>query len=516
MLDQGRIADFGRNGDRLRPRAAAGGGLDVLRQIPVVVLEHLRRHRFQGHAVRHRDYADGAVVLVGVVAGDAIVGLERIARADALVVRNDQHVVGLVQHHRTRRIGHRNHAHDRVLRTAAEVDDRDRVGVVQRDIRNAAVGVDGDRIRRSAVGRPALPGHRDRQAQVDGPYHFVGSRVDDRNAIAVSIGHQQELSEQRHSGRVQAGRDGRRDLHRLQIDHGDRTGDCGAHHRIGDDRGAGGVNLEIRRRSGAAAFVADIGGRTRAADHHAVRRVPNADLQTLRRRRDAEVDLREGIVLVQQGVGTLAVVGECDAAGVRSPGRIERAAGRRIGAGRTVREARDEGIIRRHADLRVVGQQSLRRDVGEGDVAAVLAEHQVLAVRRISDAAVAAAGIESLRQVGLQDLSAAGIEYLDGLRRAQGEDGGGVTSSVGVQCDGLGADLIPEPDLRAGRRDDRAIAHHPGAVRLRSGDVSGVKLGRAGKRRNGHTRRQQAGERAQTVEPRFASTLVAKFVSGHV
>ena len=42
VLDQRRIADLRRDCDRLGVRAATGGRLDVLRQIPVVVLENLR------------------------------------------------------------------------------------------------------------------------------------------------------------------------------------------------------------------------------------------------------------------------------------------------------------------------------------------------------------------------------------------------------------------------------------------------------------------------------------------
>ena len=63
----------------------------------------------------------------------------------------------------------------------------------------------------------------------------------------------------------------------------------------------------------------------------------------------------------------------------------------------------------------VVFQQALFGDLGNGDVAAVLTEHQVLAVRRIGDAAVAAARILSEREIALQDVSGDGVEHLDSL-----------------------------------------------------------------------------------------------------
>ena len=114
-------------------------------------------------------------------------------------------------------------------------------------------------------------------------------------------------------------------------------------------------------------------------------------------------------------------------------------------------------------------------------MAAVLAEHQVLAVRRIGDAAIAAARILSERDVVLQDNAGLGVEHLDGSvaigrRRAHGEDGGGVTAGIGVQCDGLRADPDAEVNLGAGWGDDLARADDPRAVRLRAGDVGRVRL----------------------------------------
>ena len=79
---------------------------------------------------------------------------------------------------------------------------------------------------------------------------------------------------------------------------------------------------------------------------------------------------------------------------------------------------------------------------------------------------------------------------------------------IGVQRDGLRADPDAEVDLGAGWRDDLAIADDPRAVRLRAGDVGRVLLGlSSGERRKAQPRRQQAGERTQTVDPRFISRL---------
>jgi hypothetical protein len=56
-------------------------------------------------------------------------------------------------------------------------------------------------------------------------------------------------------------------------------------------------------------------------------------------RRVRQVDLGERIVLVQQGVGALAILGERDAARIRSARSIERAAGVAIRGRRAVRKA---------------------------------------------------------------------------------------------------------------------------------------------------------------------------------
>ena len=123
----------------------------------------------------------------------------------------------------------------------------------------------------------------------------------------------------------------------------------------------------------------------------------------------------------------------------------------------------------------VVFQQALFSDLGDSDIAAVLAEYQVLAVRRIGYTAVAATRIVSERDVVLQDYAGVGVEHLDRLRRAQGEDSGGVTAEIGVQRDGLRADPDAKVDLGAGWVDDLAAADHPRAVRLRAGDVGRVR-----------------------------------------
>src|SRR5208282_3608397 len=98
MLDRRRIADLGREGNWFGLRVATRGRLDILDQIPVVVLGNLLRHPLQGRVTGDGDDADGAIVLVRVVVADAIVALERIPRADAFVVGNDERVIGLVQH----------------------------------------------------------------------------------------------------------------------------------------------------------------------------------------------------------------------------------------------------------------------------------------------------------------------------------------------------------------------------------------------------------------------------------
>ena len=70
-----------------------------------------------------------------------------------------------------------------------------------------------------------------------------------------------------------------------------------------------------------------LGGR--AIDHDAVRRVADPDLHALRWRRLGQVDLGEGVILVEQGVCALAVLGERDVARIGCGRNIERGAARR-------------------------------------------------------------------------------------------------------------------------------------------------------------------------------------------
>jgi putative ABC transport system permease protein len=53
-------------------------------------------------------------------------------------------LVARVQHDRAWRVGHRDHAQDGIPCAIAEVDHRDRVGIVKRDVGNAFPGIDGD------------------------------------------------------------------------------------------------------------------------------------------------------------------------------------------------------------------------------------------------------------------------------------------------------------------------------------------------------------------------------------
>ena len=91
VLNQRRIADLGRDGNWLSILGATGCRLDILRQIPVVILENLFAViNSNGPGTRQGNDADGAIVLVGIVASDTVVGLEGITRADAFVVGYDE------------------------------------------------------------------------------------------------------------------------------------------------------------------------------------------------------------------------------------------------------------------------------------------------------------------------------------------------------------------------------------------------------------------------------------------
>ncbi len=139
MLDQRWIADLFRQGDRRFGRAATGGRLDILCQIPVVVVVHLLRRRCQGTGLRQGEQgndADRAVVLVRVVVGDFVVSLKRVEGAYALVVGNDELLVDLVEHDRGGRVGYRDGTQDGICRGWVQVDDRNRVCVVACDESN--------------------------------------------------------------------------------------------------------------------------------------------------------------------------------------------------------------------------------------------------------------------------------------------------------------------------------------------------------------------------------------------
>src|SRR3974390_3345943 len=131
----------------------------------------------------------------------------------------------------------------------------------------------------------------------------------------------------------------------------------------------------------------------------------------------------------------------------------------------------------------------------------------MLAVRRIRDAVIATARVMPERHVILQDNAGLGVENLDGLRRAQGKNGGGVSLEIGVQSDGLRADPDAQVDLRATRGDDSGITDDPRSVRLRAGFVGWKRLGlSSGQPRKGQPRRRyQAGKGTQVFNPIFFS-----------
>ena len=242
---------------------------------------------------------------------------------------------------------------------------------------------------------------------------------------------------------------------------------------IGDDRRAGGVDLEVRLRGFPPAFIADVGGLS-SSDHDAVRRVADANLRALRQRRRGQVDLGERVVLVQQRVGALAVTRRTRHRRDTKCSSNRTCRRNAVVADRAIREARDETVVRRHRDLGVVGQQA--RWATTLAMAMLLLSWlniRYLPSARIGDAAIAAAGIPE-RQIVLQDYPGLGVEYLDGLARTQGQDRGGVGGGIGIQRNRLGADPDAEVDLLAGRVDDLAVAHHVGTVRPRARRRSGT------------------------------------------
>src|SRR5262249_46640431 len=138
-----------------------------------------------------------------------------------------------------------------------------------------------------------------------------------------------------------------------------------------------------------ATLVTDVGGGAIVGDDNAMRRVAYASLLNFLLR--GQVNLGERVVLIKQGVSALAIIGERDAAGIRGPRAVEGSAGSGVGTYGAVRKAGNERAVRRHADLGIVFEQAGIVDVRDGNIAAVLAEHKMLAVGRIRDAAVAAA-----------------------------------------------------------------------------------------------------------------------------
>ena len=156
---------------------------------------------------------------------------------------------------------------------------RDSVGIVERNIGNIILFIDGDRIRAGAVSRIFFAGNRDRETKIDGISYRVAGRVDDREAVAISIGDQQVLSVERQSGGVVTGRDAAGNCKRSQIDHGNGAGGRGASRVFGDHRGAVGVELEVVRGSNPAGFVGDVGGSAVGGDQDTVRDVTDANLR---------------------------------------------------------------------------------------------------------------------------------------------------------------------------------------------------------------------------------------------
>ena len=113
-----------------------------------------------------------------------------------------------------------------------KVDDRDRVGIVKRDVGGVLRGIDSDRVRPCAVRRCPVSGHADRQPKVDPPYLPVDGRIDHRNAVVIGIGDQQVLAPEGHAGRMVADRDAACDCKRGQIDDGNGAGSHGARQDI--------------------------------------------------------------------------------------------------------------------------------------------------------------------------------------------------------------------------------------------------------------------------------------------
>ena len=177
----------------------------------------------------------------------------------------------------------------------------------------------------------------------------------------------------------------------------------------------------------------------------------------------------------------------------------------------------DEGKVHRKLDLRLVGQQAVRPDIGDGNEAIVLAEQQVVAVLRIGNAGGAAVGM-AVRNKLLQNSAGTYVEDLDGPGHrfgAQGKDGGGAMAIgewVRVQCDGFSANpgaaafIGNEVDLGSRRGNDLTISHNPSAASQRAGGVGWEVLGLS-ERRNAQPHPQQASDQAPQ-DPRTVSKRI--------
>src|ERR1019366_8290538 len=164
-------------------------------------------------------------------------------------------------------------------------------------------------------------------------------------------------------------------------------------------------------------------------NHNAVRHVANANLLTLYRRLCGQVNLGQRVVRVQHDISSLVIRRDRNPGGVRGALRNGNAAGNgraARGSWRAVGEAFDgvqkiyrtepwdvnEGGVNRNVDVSIIREQACRRvHAGDGNVAAVLAEEQVLAVRRVGDAEVAAVRVRSAEAVALQDGAGHGVEH---------------------------------------------------------------------------------------------------------
>lgn len=83
----------------------------------------------------------------------------------------------------------------------------------------------------------------------------------------------------------------------------------------GDDRGAIGILLEIASFRSPSSLVGDIGGLAIRRDDDTLRHIADADRLPLDWLRLCQVDLNEGIVVVEDGIGGLAILRDRDAEG---------------------------------------------------------------------------------------------------------------------------------------------------------------------------------------------------------